>query len=207
VALIQELGPLEAESRNAPGLRVREAPSRDSPPRTGTASYARRTPSVRIKTPDILRRSVARVKPSNKTLTAVARWPRVSRDSSNRVPGNRFTAHHATRRALGAPDALSRRAPCSHSSRRGTVGRVRSNVTHRAAWTVAIRQECDNLVPGPSRDAGRKPSLGRPCPRPDDHERRGGRTTDRLRPTRSYTTLWDVTLVSSRRMLVLERIL
>jgi hypothetical protein len=27
----------------------------------------------------------------------------------------------------------------------------------------------------------------------DESERRGGRTTVRLRPTRSYTTLWDVT--------------
>jgi hypothetical protein len=27
----------------------------------------------------------------------------------------------------------------------------------------------------------------------DDHERRGGRTITRLGPTRSYTTLWDVT--------------
>ncbi|MGH3922955.1 MAG: hypothetical protein ACRDTT_08825, partial [Pseudonocardiaceae bacterium] len=27
----------------------------------------------------------------------------------------------------------------------------------------------------------------------DESERRGGRTTPRLRPTPSYTTLWDVT--------------
>ena len=29
--------------------------------------------------------------------------------------------------------------------------------------------------------------------RADEFERHGGRTLDRLRPTRSYTTLWDVT--------------
>src|SRR6266498_4912209 len=60
---------------------------------------------------------------------------------------------------------------------------------------VFLEQVADHLLSrhplrlGHRGDSSRRRRRGRP----DEFERHGGRTFNRLRPTRSYTTLWDVT--------------
>jgi hypothetical protein len=62
---------------------------------------------------------------------------------------------------------------------------------------LALEQVADNLLSRhPLRLGHRGDSSRRRLGGLDESERRGGRTLTRLRPTRTYTTLWDVTPAS-----------